>query len=55
MLYHLQKHGIDTSKLEPFAEYAEFILNKGTYTQKGELIAGIETKFVLRNKEIQVA
>lgn len=55
VLYHLQKHGVDTSKLEPFAEYAEFILNKGSYTQKGELIAGIETKFVLRNKEIQVA
>lgn len=55
MLYHLQKHGVDTNGLDPFAEYAEFILRKGSYTQQGELIAGIETNFVLRNKEIQVA
>lgn len=53
MLYHLRKHGIDTSKLDPFSEYAEYILNKGSYIEKGELVAGIETDFVLRNKEIQ--
>lgn len=40
-------------KIDPIAEYSEFILREGTYREQGELIQGIKTTFAIRDREIK--
>jgi len=40
-------------KIDPIAEYSEFILREGTYKEQGQLIEGIKTTFAIRGKEIK--
>ena len=50
--YQLRKHKVDTNNLDPFAEYTDYILHNGTYTEKGEFIQGINSTFAIHNQEI---
>jgi hypothetical protein len=43
----------DQGKIDPIAEYSEFILREGTYKEQGQLIEGIKTTFVISNKQIK--
>ncbi len=48
----LSSRGLDIGKIEPIAEYSEFILREGTYKEQGHLIEGIKTTFAIRDREI---
>ena len=45
--------GVEGAKIDPIAEYAEFILREGTYKEQGHLIEGIKTTFVIKDRQIK--
>ena len=52
LLYHLKQYGIETSKLQPLATYADYVLSSTNAKLISELVEGVQTKFTLRNGEI---
>jgi len=40
------------NKIDPIAEYSEFIFREGTYKEQGHLIEGIKTTFAIRDREV---
>ncbi|MBI4185669.1 recombinase zinc beta ribbon domain-containing protein [Candidatus Berkelbacteria bacterium] len=52
VIHHFATHQISTDRLHPLVEYAGFVLNKGSYTEQGELVQGIQSTFVIRGREI---
>lgn len=39
-------------KVKPLSEYAEFILNNGTYEEMGEFVDGIQTTLQIKNRKL---
>lgn len=50
--HHLKKNGIPTNELHPLSEYAEFILEQGTYLEQGELVLGIQITLAIKDREL---
>ncbi len=47
----LQAQGVD-KKIKPISQYAEFILNNGTYNEMTEFVNGINSTFRIQNRMI---
>ncbi|MCA9388896.1 recombinase family protein [Candidatus Berkelbacteria bacterium] len=50
--YQLRKNGLSTTNLNPFAEYVEFILENGSYSDQGDVVRGIRSQFIIKSKNL---
>ncbi len=53
--YAVRNHGTYLPHIRALSEYAAFILGHGTYAEQIQLIEGIESRFVIRNRKLEVA
>lgn len=51
----LQLRNITYEPLEPLQDYATYILMKGSYKEQGALVEGIKSRFVIRDRTLQVS
>lgn len=52
LLYYLPRHGIKTDSIAPLQSYAEYVLSSSSTKLIGELVDGLNIKFLLNNGEI---
>lgn len=50
--YHLTRHGLVTDTLCLLSEYAAFVLQRGTYTEQGELVQGLQIMLAIKDREL---
>jgi hypothetical protein len=51
----LKLHSMTDIEVKPLSEYATYILNSGRYGERMTLIENINSKFVIRNRRLEVA
>lgn len=50
----LQIRGMDYAQLDPMTEYSTYVLMKGSYKEQGALVQGIKSRFVIRDRALEV-
>jgi len=50
--YSLQSRGATDEEIDPLSEYSRYILAKGSYSDQGQLVQGIEGMFLLKDRSI---
>jgi len=50
--YSIQSRGATDEEIDPLSEYSRYILAKGSYSDQGQLVAGIKGVFSLQGKVI---
>lgn len=53
--HSLDIRGIDHEEINPLTEYARYILTNGTYAEQGKLVEGIKSRFVIRNRSLELS
>lgn len=51
----LDIRGIDHDEISQLTEYARYVLTSGTYGEQGKLIEGIKSRFVIRNRSLELS
>lgn len=49
-----RQRGITYEPLDPITEYSRYALMKGTYSEQGAFVEGIESQFVIRNQTLEI-
>lgn len=53
--HSLNMRGIDHDEINPLTEYARYVLTNGTYAEQGKLVEGIKSRFVIRNRALELS
>lgn len=53
--HSLDIRGVDHEEINPLTEYARYVLTNGTYAEQGKLIEGIKSRFVIRNRSLELS
>lgn len=53
--HSLNMRGIDHDEINPLTEYARYVLTNGTYAEQGKLVEGIKSRFVIRNRSLELS
>lgn len=51
----LKLHSMTDIEVKPLPEYATYILNYGSYSEQIALVEGIDSQFVIRNRQLEVS
>jgi DNA invertase Pin-like site-specific DNA recombinase len=53
--HSLDIRGVDHDEINPLTEYARYVLTNGTYAEQGKLVEGIRSRFVIRNRSLELS
>lgn len=46
---------VNHEEINPLTEYARYVLTNGTYAEQGKLVEGIKSRFVIRNRSLELS
>lgn len=50
----LKLHSMTDIEVKPLSEYATYILNYGSYSEQLALVEGIGSRFVIRDRQLEI-